>query len=88
MENNIPTPECEGGYTRQQVEEIMGDRLAKFDKWMYGQTCMLCEGRKWNYNAQKYEPSCGGVAHGGIVYEWDLKRFLGIYGQAAKDLWD
>lgn len=84
----IPEPECESGYTPAQVEEIMGDRLEEFNKWMYGQTGSICEGRKYNHGTKEYETACGGIAHGMIVYSWDLKRFLGIYGQEAKDWWD
>lgn len=73
---NLEPPACEGGYTRAQVERIMGDRLAAFDKWMNGQTMMLCEGRKYNHDTEQYETACGGTAHGGIVYTWDLERFL------------
>lgn len=82
----IPEPECEGGYTRSQVEEIMGDRLAEFDRWMYGQTMMLCEGRSYNHQKREYELSCAGIMHGPIVYAWDLKRFLEII--PGKEIWD
>ena len=87
-EPNIPEPECRSGYTVTQVEEIMGDRAEEFVRWMSGQTVALCEGKKYNHETKKYEKDCGGTSHGVVIYAWDLKRFLGIYGQAAKDLWD
>lgn len=82
----IPEPECSSGYTEYQVEEIMGDRLDEFIRWMNGQTMCLCQGRKYNHETKKYEVDCDGIAHGPIVYAWDLKRFLGII--PGKEIWD
>ncbi len=73
---NLPMPACKCGYTRNQVEAIMGDRLQEFDKWMYGQTMTLCEGKSYNHETREYEEACGGVAHGGVVYDHDLRGFL------------
>lgn len=73
--NKLPSPDCETGYTRDQLREILGNRFEEFDGWMYGQTVALCEGRKWNYYTKEYEETdCG--PHGPVVYSWDLKRFL------------
>lgn len=69
-------PECNWGYTTSQLEEILGDRFEEFGKFMVGQTMTLCEGRKYNHETKEYEESCGGVAHGGVVYPWDLDNFL------------
>ena len=69
-------PECEDGFTDRQVRDITGDRYDEFCRWMYGQTMSLCEGRKYDHARRTYYESCGGVAHGGIVYKWDLQRFL------------
>jgi hypothetical protein len=74
--SDLPAPECEGGYTNWQLAEILGNRLDKFEQWMRGQTMMLCEGRSYDHDRCEYVPACGGVAHGGIVYRWDLERFL------------
>lgn len=75
----LPKPECEGGYPRAQVTAILAatnNTIEKFDHWMRGQTMMLCTGQRYNHDTREYEISCAGEAHGGIVYPWDLKRFL------------
>ena len=60
----LPEPECRHGYTRAQVEQIMGDRINDFYRWMYGQTVARCEGR-----------SCQGV-HGIVTYRSDVMQYL------------
>lgn len=75
----LPKPECVGGYPFNQVVEILRENnrdLTEFDHWMRGQTRMLCEGRRYNHETKEYQTECGGVAHGGIVYPWDMERFL------------
>jgi len=72
----IPAPDCESGYTYNQLLEILGDDLPNFNQWMRGQTMALCEGRRYNHETKEYTPKCGGVAHGGVVYPWDLARYL------------
>lgn len=72
----LPKPECEGGYTEQQIFDILGDRELAFRRWMRGQTMMLCDGRRWDPKGQEYVPSDCGTAHGPVVYRWDLERFL------------
>ena len=66
----LPAPNCTWGYTGDQIEEIFGpegsQRRDAFSRWMSGQTRTLCEGRT---------PECGGVAHGGITYTWDVERY-------------
>lgn len=70
----LPRPECEGGYTAEQVRSIMGDLHDEFQRWMSGQTVMLCEGRRYNHETRAYEPSCG--PHGVVTYRWGVGRFL------------
>ena len=72
----LPDPECKMGYTVEQVESIMGDRLNEFNKWMFGQTRVLCQGRSYNHDTREYKQSCGGVAHGGVTFSWDVEWFL------------
>lgn len=67
---------CELGYTEDEIEDLMGDRLKEFERWMYGQTMAICGGRKYNHDTRKYEEACGGNPHGVIVYRWDADRFL------------
>lgn len=38
----LPKPECEYGYPDNQVREIMGGRLERFNQWMEHQTKTLC----------------------------------------------
>ena len=65
-------PECRGGYTDEQVRRIMGPRYDEFQKWMYGQTFMICQG----------EAGCD-RAHGSITYVTDIRTFLA--GRAPLD---
>lgn len=69
-------PRCRYGYTEEQVRTIMGDRMEAFNKWFYGQTGTICEGREYSHELEKYVPTgCG--PHGYVVYPWDVERFLG-----------
>lgn len=71
----LPNPECECGYTRAQVEAIMGNRLDAFNRWMRGQTAAVCEGRRYDHDTREYvETGCG--PHGMTVYPWDVQQFL------------
>lgn len=73
----MPKPECESGYPWYQIREILGvKRTKELSEWMYGQTMTRCEGRRYNHSIRAYEESCGGVSHGGVVYPWDLQRFM------------
>jgi hypothetical protein len=75
----LPKTECESGYPEWQIEEILqkaGRAMTEFSQFMYGQTMTLCQGEKYNHDTRSYYECCGGVAHGGVVYPWDLERFL------------
>jgi len=68
-------PSCELGYTNKDLQEILGDRLPEFHKWMHGQTVAICDGRQYNHDKGEYEDtSCG--PHGVIYYSWDVSRFM------------
>jgi hypothetical protein len=67
-------PECDMGYTVPQLEEILGDRMPDFDRFMHGQTFSLCDGRLYNYETKGYDAGCG--PHGTVVNRSDLERFL------------
>lgn len=72
----LPTPDCASGFTISQIDTILGARRSEFTAWMSGQTQALCEGRRYNHETKEYEEACDGIAHGPVVYPWDLKRFL------------
>lgn len=91
MKIEIPPGDCRtayGGYPWTQLETIFPDKtFAMLKGWMYGQTMMLCDGspeREWVHDESapggrylvEVGPSKCGQAHGGVVYEWDLDRFL------------
>lgn len=72
----LPDPECRLGYTFEQLEKILGGRLDFFGHWMRGQTMAICDGRQYSHETQEYTETCGGTAHGVIVYRYDLERYL------------
>jgi hypothetical protein len=73
--SNIPKAECRFGYPVQQLENILGNRITEFYKWMHGQTFSSCDGRLYNYETEAYEASnCG--PHGFVYYQGDVERFL------------
>lgn len=75
MKNKLPLPLCKYGYTKEQIDDILGERSEEFNRWMYGQTMALCDGREYDYAKKEYRSSdCG--PHGSITYKWDLERFL------------
>lgn len=83
----LPEPLCEGGYPWPQVEQILdAETLSAFREWMSGQTMMLCQGRAYDHESKQYHEACGGIPHGGVVYAWDLKRYLGVI--AGREIWD
>lgn len=71
----LEPPECELGYTVEQLQRILGDRYEEFLFWMRGQTLAACQGKRYNHSAKEYEETgCG--PHGFAYYAWDLQRFL------------
>lgn len=73
----LPEPECQMGYTRRQLHEILSEKYAVFMAWMNGQTQSICDGREYDPVSKTIVPSqCTPVAHGSIVYPHDLRRFL------------
>lgn len=75
MSKKLPEPECCLGYTARQIEEIMGDQLEAFYRFMRGQTIAGCDGRRYDYSTGDYvDNSCG--PHGWAYYTSDVKQFL------------
>lgn len=71
----LPKPSCQLGYTTEDLEQILGDRLQEFYGWMDGQTVGICDGRDYNHQTQEYyETKCG--PHGSAYYQWDVVRFI------------
>lgn len=76
MATDLPPPDCPLGYPRHQVENLVDD-LAAFGRWMRGQTVMLCEGRRYDYETREWVPdACAGIPHGTVVYGTDIRRYL------------
>lgn len=76
-------PVCRYGYTPAQIAEMMGTREPAFWKWYEGQTGAICDGRVWDWGTEQYVPSKCLMAHGPVVYPWDVAAFLS--GQPARD---
>ncbi len=75
--DSLPEPACRGGYPWSQLEELFSpEEIKRLHEWMHGQTMMLCEARIWNRTTEQYEEACDGVAHGVVVYPWDLRRWM------------
>ena len=71
----IEQPECELGYTEEQVTRIMGTKLDRFNTWMKGATMGICDGRRYSHGRGEYElTGCG--PHGGVTYTVDVLDFL------------
>lgn len=87
---SFPLPDCPSGYPWFQIEQILDeDTFLEFKFWMRGQTMTLCEGRKYNHELRQYEPDeCEKTPHGGVVYLYDLHRFLGFLGHHHRKPWD
>jgi len=88
--DEFPKPLCPMGYPWEQIADALAEDVFKeFSRWMGGQTMMICDGRRYNYEAKAYEPDeCAGGPHGGVVYTYDLHRFLGFLGHYHQQLWD
>lgn len=74
MAKKLPEPECEIGYSGIQLEQFFGDKMKDFLRFMHGQTYALCDGRKYDYEAKAYVPSCG--PHGAVYYASDVHTFI------------
>lgn len=85
----IPDPECHLGYSARQLDAIFGTGFVReaFNNWMIGQTMAICDGspeREWvddpdapgGMRLVETGPSLCSEPHGGIVYTWDLWRYL------------
>lgn len=72
----LPKPECSCGFTKKQIVGIMGLRTEEFWDWMRNQTVMLCDGKEYNHAEKRYQVVCDGVAHGTVIYQRDVERFL------------
>lgn len=75
MRTDTPAAECQLGFTRAQVEQILGDRLDAFNYWMRGQTAAICDGKRYDHDAREYrETGCG--PHGLVIYVHDVANYL------------
>lgn len=74
----LPTPGCRLGFTYQQLKEIFPneDEFYRFGDWMRGQTGAICEGKRYDHDLKVELVACAGVAHGMIVYPWDVRAFI------------
>lgn len=70
----LPEPECKWGYTSRQIEQIMGDRIDAFYRWMRGQTVSLCGGSEYRHGEGYAPNACG--PHGTVVYRCDVEQYL------------
>lgn len=71
----LPEPDCDRGYSVDLLKETLGeDRFSALMDWMYGQTMMLCDGRRYDHEAKAYYETH--AAHGPVVYTWDVQRFM------------
>lgn len=54
---NIPPPTCPFGYTTEDLNALFPteEEMVAFNKWMYGQTMSICEGRTYNHEEGVYE---------------------------------
>lgn len=86
----FPQPDCPYGYSVAFIEEILDEEtLQEFKFWMRGQTMSICGGRRYNHELRQYEPDeCEKTPHGGVVYLYDLHRFLGFLGHQHRNIWD
>lgn len=71
----IPEPDCQIGYSRDALEQILAEDFSNFASWMRGQTSAICDGRIYDHDSREYKPTgCG--PHGLVVYRGDLYRYL------------
>lgn len=85
----IQAPSCPRGYTQQDLEKIFGDELRQFADWMVGQTAGICDGRIWNYEKHRHEPTeCAGNPHGLVTYRYDVERYIDHRDNGTPLIWD
>lgn len=72
----LPRPECEFGYTVDQLKDILGDRLEEFYDWHEGRTYVECDGTQWFPEFRRNGECCNGIKHGDVYYYSDVRRFL------------
>lgn len=73
----LPAPDCPRGYTTRQLDQIIGDQMPGFRRWMTGQSVGVCDGQRFNHDTRDYEPTdCADQPHGIVTYECDIQRFL------------
>jgi hypothetical protein len=56
----MPEPSCPHGYTRSDLEAILGSDYDAFGRWMCGQTMMICEATTYHHD-RKHGEFCGHV---------------------------
>lgn len=55
MKARLPEPTCPLGYTVSDLESMFTpDQLRRFNWWMRGQTCSVCDGRTYNHDRREY----------------------------------
>lgn len=55
----------------------MEDRLDHYYKWAYGQTGLVCTGKRYSYDTGEYEPdACSGTPHGLVTFTHDVLAYL------------
>lgn len=75
----LPPSSCPLGYTAEDIKAILVStyRFNEFQRWMYGQTMVTCDGMKYDHDTHDYKPTaCYSRPHGAVVFPWDLERFL------------
>lgn len=71
----FPEPDCDHGYSVALLEETLGEeRFKELMGWLYGQTMMLCDGRRYDPVTESYTETH--EAHGPVIYAWDVERFM------------
>lgn len=73
-------PSCPMGYTTEDLERyfgaVEGEEHPLWDQ-LHGQTGSACEGTRYNYDTEEYEPSaCADHPHGFISYTSDVLEWV------------
>ncbi len=79
MNAPLPDPACRHGFTDEQLAEIIGPwdspERDKFERWMAGQTGLLCDGWRYTHESREHVRGCE-QAHGRITFTWDVEAYL------------